>query len=69
LHWTRKAKQRHKLLTILNDLSLLSAVKIPEYKPIYRDVRNLRLQKLANLSLPAADARKSSVRSITEIQA
>ncbi len=43
-------------------------MEISRYKKIYQEVRSLRLQKLASLSLPTADVRKSSVRSIAEIQ-
>jgi hypothetical protein len=68
-NWTVKAKQQHKLQTILSDLSLLSTTDISKNKYIYSAVKLLRLQKLASLSLPAADVRKTCVRSIEEIQA
>ena len=66
---TMKAKQRHKLQQILNDLLVLTTNEIPKNKEIQQQVQVLRLQKLANLNFPAADKREVCARPINEIRA
>ncbi|CAF3875031.1 unnamed protein product [Rotaria sp. Silwood1] len=66
---TTKAKQRHKLQQILDDLLALTSNDIPKNKEIQREVQILRLQKLANLKFPAADKREICARPIEEIRA
>ncbi|CAF1269727.1 unnamed protein product [Adineta steineri] len=65
---TMKAKQRHKLQELLNDLLSLTTVNISKNKSIYQQLSILRLQKLANLKFPAADYRQISARLIHQIQ-
>ncbi|CAF2835484.1 unnamed protein product [Rotaria sp. Silwood2] len=64
-----KAKQRQKLQEILDDLLSLSAHEIPKNEALYHAVQMMRLQKLAKLQFPAADARENCARQITEIRA
>ncbi|CAF3966703.1 unnamed protein product [Rotaria sp. Silwood1] len=66
---TDKAKQRHELIKILNYLHSLSTYKIRRNKNMKQEVRNLRLQKLANLQFPAADRRENCVRPMSKILA
>jgi hypothetical protein len=65
---TIKARQRHKLQQILSDLLSISTNDIPKNKRIYPEVQILRLQKLANLSFPAADKRDMCARPMDEIR-
>ncbi|CAF3642132.1 unnamed protein product [Rotaria sp. Silwood1] len=65
---TNKAKQRNKLQEILSDLISLTANKVPKNKERYHALQNKRLQRLAKLQFPAADARTDCVRKITEIR-
>ncbi|CAF4024170.1 unnamed protein product [Adineta steineri] len=65
---TMKAKQRHELQELLNDLLSLTTIDIARNKNIYEQLSILRLQKLANLYFPAADYRPISARPIYEIQ-
>ena len=51
---TTKAKQRHKLLEIFNDLYSLSTIEIPKNKEIYPTLKILRLQKLANIQISSS---------------
>ena len=62
-------KQRQKLSEILNKLQALSTKKIVRNKTIAEEVRQLRLQTLANLKFPVADRREINVRPISDIEA
>ncbi|CAF1254875.1 unnamed protein product [Adineta steineri] len=66
---TNKAKQRHKLQEILNDLLSLTTNGIPKNKEIQRQVQILRLQKLANLNFPTTDKREICARPMNEVRA
>jgi hypothetical protein len=65
---TNKAKQRKKLQDILSNLRSLTTDRVPKNKELCHTIQNMRLQKLAKLQFPAADARKDCVRKITEIR-